>query len=164
MALQKREKNLLILCGVVAVGAIVYQFVIYPAQQQKEAPPVAGSPIRQVTNMSRPGGAVQARTTTQAALPGEARRFDSWGRDPFSLRPVARTASSGASESETPKVRAPELKGIFYRGEKGYALIDDVVLAEGEQEDGLRLQRIQGQEVLCYKNNRQFRLYWRQSP
>ena len=164
MALQKREKNLLIVCGIVAVGAMVYQFVIYPAQQKKEAPPAAGSPIRQVTNMSRPGGAVQVQSTAQAALPSEARRFESWGRDPFSLKPVAKTASAGAPEAETPKVRAPELKGIFFRGEKGYALIDDVVLAEGEQEDGLRVQSIRGQEVLCYKNNRQFRLYWRQSP
>lgn len=164
MALQKREKNLLILCGVVAVGAVIYQFVIYPAQQKKEAPP-ASSPIRQVTNMAQPGGAVQVKTAqAQAALSSDAHRYADWGRDPFTLRPVVQSAGGSAPAGEAPKVRAPELKGIFYKGQKGYALIDDVVLAEGEQESGLRVQSIRGQEVLCYKNNRQFRLYWRQSP
>jgi len=159
MALQKREKNLLIACGVVAAGAAIYQFVIFPAQQEKDA--AVTSPVKRVTNMIKPG----SRTVkTVAAMPAEALQFESWGEDPFSLNRNQKSKETGRRRVEAKPVHVtpPELKGIFWKGQKAYALIDDTILAEGERSDGLHVQSIRGQEVLCYKKQRQFRLHWRQ--
>lgn len=159
MALQKREKNLLIVCGVVAIGAVLYQFVISPAQQDNKSP--LPSPVKRIAKMVQPGN-IDVKTV--AGAPADAVQFASWGEDPFSLnrKSAAQTQRRRVVPKPVVKVQAPELKGIFWRGQKAYALIDDTILAEGEQEDDLRVQVIKGQEVLCYKKQRQFRLHWRQ--
>ncbi|MCK5145883.1 hypothetical protein KAR48_03955 [bacterium] len=160
MALQKREKNLLGLMGLVAIAAIVYQFIIAPGADDSDN--ITKNPFTQIIKMSEP----EQKITQVAALPEDAIRYKDWGRDPFSFYTADRksTATGTASRRSSSKASQPELKGIFWSGTKAYALIDDAILTEGESEDGIRIQSIIGQEVTCYKNNKQYRLHWRRSP
>lgn len=162
MALSKKEKNLLIICGVVAAGAGIYQFVIYPAQQ-KDAQPSAPAAKPAVA-----AAAVQTAQTQPAAkaLPAEAKLYESWGRDPFMPgssrgRSASGSGSSGQAVQSRPKL---VLKGIFWKRGVPHALINDHVLAVGEAEDGIRVTRISGSEVVCTHGNRTLTLYWSDMP
>jgi type II secretory pathway component PulC len=55
------------------------------------------------------------------------------------------------------------LKGIFWEAGKAYVLIDDYVLSEGEEEGGIKVEKIEGKNVICRKGGRQFTLQWRET-
>jgi hypothetical protein len=61
-------------------------------------------------------------------------------------------------------VKKHKLKGLFWKEGKAFALIDDMVIGEGEEDGGVRVERIEGTEVLCRRGSRSFTLHWSESP
>ena len=77
---------------------------------------------------------------------------------------VGGTYGSITGQSGGKQKGGPKLQGFLWKKGKAYVLIDDAVLSEGEEKDGLRVERIREKEVLCSKGGRTFTLYWRESP
>ncbi len=158
MALAKKEKRLLIICGIVAVGAGIYQFVIYPAQQAKKNPLAESKAAAQVQQAA--AGVTGEITQKEPVMPTQATIFANWGRDPFvagSRAGESASSSGGGSSSASKKL---VLKGIFWKQGIPHALINDFVLAEGETQDGILVKKITGTEVICQRNNRKITLHW----
>ena len=155
MALKKSEKRLLGLLGVVIVIFLVDRFVI--GSGDDEAPVEAtGARIAQASRL------VQAAVTKKEtpATANQNAYYASWGRNPFS---VSRSAAASAAASEQ-RGSSPKLNGIFWKQGKAFVLINDSVLGEGEENKGIRIERIEGTEVLCRQGGRSFTLHWRESP
>lgn len=154
MALKKSEKRLLGLLGVVALVFLVDRFLLSPGKEEPAPSQPAAARIQAADALL----ADAAQKTTSAPV---ARQYVSWGRDPFSTaRSEGRTASPARGESAVQH----ELKGLFWKEGKAFALIDDMVLGEGEEDQGIRVDRIEGTEVLCRRGSRSFTLHWRESP
>lgn len=77
--------------------------------------------------------------------------YDSWGRDPFST-PELEKRKAGASSLN--------LKGMFWMDGKPYVLINDVVLSEGEEKKGIKVNRIDGKKVYCTRGGQSITLQW----
>jgi len=159
MALAKRERILLIVCGVVVVIAVIYQFVIYPASKKKDAAtetakpktqtgqPAATQPQTQTTSAA----ASVPSTVPQVVIP--VKEYKDWGRDPFSY--------SKSLNSAPPKPRPMpkhKLKGMLTKQGKTYVVIDDMVLSEGDEQNGLKVERIDESSVVCRERGRTFTL------
>ncbi len=175
MALKKSEKKMLIFLGVVVIGAVIYQFVIFPGQQKKEqAEAVQRQPAANRT--------AQVRTPAQAPQPQASPVSDipitipeQWGDDPFRVEatlrrrpveseqvmrtaPASRQPGAAAAAPVQPEMKPPVLQGVYQADGKARALIDNVLLSEGEQKEGITLVSIGDNEVICRKNNRTFTL------
>jgi hypothetical protein len=178
MALKKSEKKMLIFLGVVVVGAGIYQFVIFPGQQKKEQAEVMQQ--RQAAARTEPVRSqpqlVQRAAAPEIDLPVQIP--EDWGKDPFRVeetrrtRPVEtsqirrqpETAVSRPSPAEPRpqiEIKPPALQGIFHTNAKTLALIDGMLLSEGEEKEGIALIEIRENEVICRKNNRIFTLHRR---
>jgi type II secretory pathway component PulC len=82
----------------------------------------------------------------------------SWGRDPFTI------VKPPPPPKKIPPLKVDVvLKGIFWEAGKAYVLIDDYVLAEGEEGGGIKVEKIEGKNVICRKGGRQFTLHWRET-
>jgi len=87
-------------------------------------------------------------------------RFDSWGRDPF--RDMYR--KSAAVVQEENYVKNLQVKGIIYRNNRPYVLINDLILTEGQEKEGLYIERITQNQVLCRKGGKVLTLTWKEEP
>ena len=158
MALKKSEKRLLGLLGVVAVVFLVDRFILSSGGDEPQAtdtkPKVAA--VNQLLK-SKATKAVPAKKASLSVV------YTTWGRNPFSAPRSASTSSTAGSQS-TQQAEKPELKGIFWKKGKAYVLIDDAVLGEGEENKGVRVEKIEETEVLCRRGGRSFTLYLRESP
>ena len=149
MQLKKSEKRMLIVLGVVVAVAVPFQLLT-----GRKKPAVVQKTREQISEtVSRVGlGPVPSRT---AGRPLAAERFDSWGRDPFA-----------SPEIEREKIAAQRaaarlvLKGIFWTDGKPFAMINDVVLSEGEEKKGIRVERIEGRKVVCRRGGQTANLQW----
>ena len=146
MALKKSEKRLLGLLGVVAVVFLVDRFVLHAKGEA-----VAESENSLIVNAA-------ARIFSESKPQIHQRSYQNWGRDPFS------TAASGDGASGSYASSKPVLKGILWNQGKAYVMINGFVLGEGEEYKGLRVDKINGSEVLCSRGNRSYTLHWRESP
>ncbi|MBN2414448.1 hypothetical protein JXO52_01330 [bacterium] len=158
MALKKSEKRMLVFLGIVVVGAAVYQFVIYPASQEKPPEKPAGQTAQQG---AQPGAPALNQTAAVPATGPVERKYREWKRDPFYARPVAVAASRGGGTKSAPKapvVKTPVLSGILRNADGARAIIDNTVLAVGETKNGIHLVEIDGSTVICTKGNRTFTL------
>jgi hypothetical protein len=166
VALKKGEKRLFVVLGVFIVIFLVDQFILSSDKSEKAAPSVklkdkGTQMVKSVLEASPDAGAAVASLGT---LPDK-KHFDDWGRDPFTgskPQSVARTGSR--SEKKKVEVKKPELQGFFWKQGKAYVLVDKIILTEGEEKEGLRIDKIQDKEVLCSKGGHTFTLYWRESP
>jgi hypothetical protein len=160
MALVKREKILLGVCGVVVVGAMLYQFVIYPASQEKTSPKPENSKPQTVsipatnTQLAAPPSPVQNTVTPL-------KQYDSWGRDPFTY---SKTLNAAPSTSVSVRKEKHKLRGILWKQGKAFVVIDDKVLAEGEEENGLKVERINKTAAVCREGGRTFTLELTEKP
>ena len=152
MQLKKNEKRMLIVLGVVVAIAIPFQLLT-----GRKKPAVVQKTKEQITaTVNRVGIAVAS--SKAAGRPVAAEWFDTWGRDPFS-----------SPEIEREKIAAQRaaarlvLKGIFWTDGKPFAMINDVVLAEGQEKKGIRVDRIEGRKVICRRGGQLYTLQWSQS-
>jgi hypothetical protein len=165
VALKKNEKRLLMILGVAVLGFFIDRFVISSkgkdvSPQETESDKEA---IRVVDN-TQLINSVNRGSASAAAVKLQVKRFDTWGRDPFEISKLTSKVGYSSTSKRKGKVSKPVLKGIFWKKGKPYVLIDDNVLSEGEEKGGIRVKRIQGTEVLCYRGSQSFTLHWRESP
>lgn len=161
MNISKREKIMVIAAGGVFVIALVYQFVLYPGTQKKSKP--SRKPTAQRQTQQTPAGATAKspqQSKTEKSASANIQNYDSWGRDPFSVKMIR--SGSSWSDAETAKKRKPShtLKAIFWKQGKPYVLIDDdIILAEGENKSGITILRIENDRVVYRQGGRSYSLY-----
>ncbi len=153
MALKKSEKRLLIILGVAVFGFLFDRFVLSGGDKNDAAANVVQS-VDQNPNMIL-AGVVSPDPVAASDEDSQSSQFETWGRDPFSL-----TSSGDNSNTES----RPVLKGIFWNQDQPYVLINNLVLGEGEEAEGVRVEEIREEEVLCYRGGQSFILHWRESP
>jgi hypothetical protein len=83
----------------------------------------------------------------------------SWGlRDPFSKPEFEnQPGKAGAGDAIT-------VKGVVWMGGKPYVLINDMILTQGEEKNGYRVERIEGRKVFIRKRGKMMTLLWSKSP
>ncbi len=167
MALKKSEKRLLIILGVVVIGFLIYQFVLSGGKEnnviQQNVQNVAPTQVKSNTLLA----GVVSPNPVEANIELPMEYFESWGRDPFFLidnKPVPATSSNNGSVTTKESKPKPVLKGIFWKSNKPYVLLDDLILSEGEEAEGIKVEKVNGSEVLCSQGSQSFTLYWRESP
>jgi hypothetical protein len=154
MALKKSEKRLLVVLGI-AVGIFILDRFVLGSSDKEEAPPA----VPPAAEPDVAGTATQpASVQPVVRLPEVKEVFKDWGRDPF----VLGTSGYGTYGKSGPA--KPKLKGFLTRNGRSFVLIDHVILTEGEEQDGIRVEKINGMEVLCRKGSRSYTLSWRESP
>ena len=181
MALKKSEKRLLGLLGVVLLIFLLDRFVLGGDKKAKTAAAPKGA-VKSAVNASGVKAAVPKK-----AVEGNMARvvFKGWKKDPFAYsyanelkkkntrgRPgvinrspqqnqqVQKTQQTAAKKEEK---KGPVLNGILWKDGRGFALIDGIIMEEGEEREGLEVIKIRGSKVICRKGNRTFTLEWRES-
>ena len=162
MALKKSEKRLLIILGLALVAFMVDRLVLGKSDDKTLAQ--SEQPVRTVAPMP---SAMAAGSTVQIASLAGKKQFETWSRDPFNDSPAAYTTgvrkrAGGSGKSGKPK-KQPELKGLFWKAGDAYVMVNDDILKEGEEKEGLKIERVEGKAVFCRKGNRSFTLYWSES-
>ncbi len=155
MALKKSEKRLLIILGVAVFGFLFDRFILSGGDEND-----AAANIIQNGNQNQNillAGVVSPDPVAASKEDPQSKQLETWGRDPFSL------INSG-NNSNTEGQSRPLLKGIFWNQDKPYVLINDLILSEGEEAEGVRIKEIREEEVLCYQGSQLFTLHWRESP
>jgi hypothetical protein len=159
MALQKREKTMLMFLGGVVVVAVLFQVLTGgKSKAGKEAALIAKKTAGQIT------GAVAglAKPESVGKRPADAAntQYSAWSaRDPFS-RPEFEIQRGKAGQGGSPLT----VKGIVWMRGSPYVLINDVILTVGEEKKGIRVDRIEGRKVFCRKGGKMFTLLWSESP
>lgn len=157
MALQKREKNMLMYGGGAAALLLALNFLgVFGGKEKvqdkaKAAQKTAGKVVQSAVEALKSDAPKAVQADTSAGR--------TWGsRDPFS-RPefdfTGRKASASAPVS---------VKGIVWMSGRPYVLINDVVLAVGEEKNGIRVDKIEGNKVFCRKGGKMYTLQWSESP
>jgi hypothetical protein len=158
MALQKREKTMLMVLGVVVVVFVLY--MVLSGGKSKQATSVqaivqktAGQLGVESAVSRKPASALKYADREDSLL------FNTWGkRDPFSKPQVVLQAEAAAATS--PVV----VKGIIWMKGKPYVLINDVILTAGEEKKGIRIDKIEGNKVFCRRGGNSYTLQWSKSP
>jgi len=164
VALKKSEKRLLIILGIAVVSFLFNRFVLSKGQENN----VIQQNVQNITQTQVKSNTLLADVVSpnpvgaNIELPME--YFESWGRDPFFLNDTRLVASGSSPVSKKESKPKPVLKGIFWKANKPYVLLDDHILSEGEEVEGTRVEKINGSEVLCSQGSQSFTLYWRESP
>jgi hypothetical protein len=158
VALKKSEKRLLGLLGVVVIVFLFNQFVLSAGKNKKDG----GVENQSNTRTAALLNAGTAGESSVASAELGAMRFDSWGGDPFTHSASLNEGSSSSGDKNT-KQSKHVLKGIIWKNGKAYVLVGDQILGEGEEHGGLRIERVDGTEVLCRQGGRSFTLHWRES-
>jgi hypothetical protein len=158
MALQKREKTMLMVLGGVAVIAAVY-LVLTSGKSEK------AKSVQAIVHKTAGQLGVETAVSKKPA-PGfnnlskeDSLLLNGWGkRDPFSKPEVVLRAEAAAASP--PLV----VKGIIWMNGKPYVLINDVILTAGEEKKGIRIDKIEGSKVFCRKGGTSYTLLWSKSP
>ena len=161
MALKKSEKRMLGLLGIVVIVFLINQFVLGSGDKKPEAD--AGSSVSKIvnndlSNLGTSGNSSPSNSNTQKKY------FESWGRDPFSTATSSSAVQVSSKPSRKDKKPKPILKGIIRKKGKAYVLINGLILGEGEERGGLKIEKIDGMEVLCSQGSQTYTLHWRESP
>jgi len=164
VALKKSEKRLLYVLVVVVAVFLIDRFVLSAGEEEPSDVTQVKAQTPKTSNIGvSPTSIVSGNNVITAAVQ-KAKQFDTWGRDPFTIvKPKTRVAVSPVRKQKKTK-QLPTLKGIFWKRGKAFVLLDDMVLTEGEEMSGLKIEKIEGMEVLCSQDNQSFTLYWRESP
>lgn len=162
MALKKSEKRMLIILGIVALGFLIDRVFLTDGEKEKKVKDspkksaaqkindmVLNKQVNNTDNIKKPVKILSSKM-----------QFDNWGRDPFSK--LQNRKKDKIIDTAKTKIVYPKrvLKGFFTRGNKLYVLIDKLVLAEGEEKEGLKVLKIENNVVYCRELNRTFTLYW----
>jgi hypothetical protein len=139
---------------------MLYQFVIYPASQKKTSPDPE-KPKPQTVSVSAPNTQLAAAPSPVQNAVTPVKQYDSWGRDPFTY---SKTLNAAPSTSVSVRKEKRKLRGILWKQGKVFVVIDDIVLAEGEEEKGLKVERIDGTAAVCREGGRTFTLKLTEEP
>lgn len=157
MALQKREKNMLMYGGGAAALLLALNFLgVFGGKEKvqdnaKTAQKTAGKVVQSAVEALKGDAPKSVQPDTSAGR--------AWGvRDPFSKPQFDFT---GRKTVEAAPIR---IKGIVRMSGKPYVLINDVVLAVGEEKNGIRVDKIEGNKVFCRKGGKMYTLQWSESP
>ncbi len=157
MALQKREKNMLMFGGGAAALLLALNFSgVFGGKEKvqdkaKTAQKTAGKAVHSAVEAMKNDAPKAVQLDTSAGR--------TWGaRDPFSKPEFDFT---GRKTVEAAPIR---VKGIVWMSGKPYVLINDVVLAVGEEKNGIRVDKIEGNKVFCRKGGKMYTLQWSESP
>ncbi len=158
MALKKSEKRmLLILAGVVVVAGI-FKLIDKPKNVKPVQAVRQNNQNQNLGQLNLPQSQVQSADMRSGKTNVELKNYGSWGRDPFTI------VKPPPPPKKIPPLKVDVvLKGIFWEAGKAYVLIDDYVLAEGEEGGGIKVEKIEGKNVICRKGGRQFTLHWRET-
>jgi hypothetical protein len=158
--MKKSEKRLLIVMGLAVVIFLVDRFVL----GKKKDGDIKNSNLKTTASTVKPLSVLKSGKGSQSlnlAGKNKTKYFTDWGRDPFQIS-VKPPTQIRTGEVQKVRIRKPKLKGIFWKQGKGYVLLDDLILAEGEEKRGIRVVSIGIKEVLCRKAGNLFTLYWRE--
>lgn len=161
MALKKSEKRLLVILGVAVLIFFFDRFVL--SKGDKESKEIKKSPLKKVASAVI-SNTESSGTTSRLSSRTQLKHFEEWGKDPFSINRFKSASEMSSSSGQKAAKSSVKLKGIFWKEGKSFVLINDFVLGEGEENKGLKVEKINGTEVLCSRGNRTFKLYWRESP
>jgi hypothetical protein len=141
--LKKSEKTMLILLGGVIAVAIPY-FILSGKKKPKVIAQTRDKISQTIAQVVEKKGS--SDKANMAAV-----QYGDWGRDPFST-----------PELESQKAAASRLvlKGIFISDGQPFALINDVILAAGQEKKGIKVERIEGKKVVCRRGGQQVTLQW----
>jgi hypothetical protein len=158
MALQKREKNMLLVLGVIAVAAVLFQVLSGgKSKTGLEVTQIVKETAGKITGLV--AGSSPKGTSTPLPADTAGGRNDAWGsRDPFS-KPEFDIQPGKAAAGD-----AITVKGIVWMGGKPYVLINDMILTLGEEKNGYRVERIEGRKVFIRKRGKMMTLLWSKSP
>jgi len=152
MALKKSEKTLLAVLGAVVIIGGVYLAI--DSGKNTEADAKKKSPVVAKTQNIL----TQIKSEiTQESEPSKKEHFDTWGRDPFKDQ-------YRRSREEEENIGNLVVKGIIRKGNQYHVMINDIILAEGEEKDGLYIERIEENQVFCKKGGKWFTLTWKEEP
>ena len=148
--LQKREKIMLGATGGVLVAFLLYQFVF-----TKTDDPAPQAARKKATLKSLPvvvrkfaKGKVAGKTATRNAS-FASMELNTWGRDPF--HEAYRLAVFDTSQMDSS--RQLVLKGIIWKGNSAFVLINDAILRKGENLADLKILDIKKDRVICKQGN-----------
>lgn len=151
MALKKSEKRLLMILGVAIVIFVFDKFIL--GGDEKPPPPPKKMQDAQTGRSAASSSQTPVRRSAFANI--QAVQYENWGRDPF--MPVVNEKVQENSVRRSLE-RNHKLRGILWNEGRAYALIDDLVLSEGESKEGILLRRISGNAAYCSKGGRMFTL------
>lgn len=155
MTLKKSEKRLLGLMGIVVVFFLVDRFVLNSGDEEPE--PISKPRTAAAAAFKKLAG---GSSGSAKVIETDKQNFASWGRDPF----ASSVSTVSASRAKSAKRSMPKLEGMFWKQGRAFVLINDIVLSEGEEDKGIRVEKINGTEVLCTQGGRTYTLHWRESP
>ncbi|MFH1942779.1 MAG: hypothetical protein ABIL68_11830 [bacterium] len=159
MALKKSEKRLLGLLGVVVIVFLFNQFVLSAGKNKTDGGVENQSNTRTTALLNT--GATGESSVANAEF--RTMRFDSWGGDPFTHSALSPEGPASSTGNKNTKQSNHVLKGIIWKKGKAFVLVGDQILGEGEEHGGLRIESVDGTEVLCRQGGRSFTLHWRES-
>jgi len=154
MALKKNEKRLLPILGI-AVVVLAMNFMGLLGGKKK--PQTVQRTVKSATSAVKTAAAdaAQAIEGTSAKPAVSKQHFSTWGRDPFTS--ILYEKATSAQRSRT---AAPRLKGILWRGNKPFCLINDEIYELGVEKKGIIIEAVEGKKVTGRKGGQPFTLYW----
>ena len=152
MALKKNEKTLLAVAGGILVVYAVYTF-IGSGGKKGALPPTPKNVVASLQGTIKEAASSAGITQKEEQI--AKMRFDSWERDPFKDY----YANNPVEEEAENKL---QVKGFIQRGRHTYVLINDMILTEGEEKEGLFIERIDDNQVFCKKGGKWFTLTWKE--
>ena len=161
MALKKSEKKLLVILAIVVVAAVI-NFMLEGSAKKKKIAQQTEKHLQQSQVVSGTSNLPET-TAPKKELDVSYKTFDNWGKDPFA--PIVTSKSRlGSKKKSAQSLKAKhEIKGFFWKNGKAYVLIDDFVFGEGDENNGLSVEKIEGMTVRCQEMNQSFTLNWRES-
>ncbi len=163
MKLKKSEKRMLIILGVVVAAVIIFQFVTGGKEETDTTVTTTQPPGTQ--NVVSSPSVDQIKSQQQPDKKPKAKKiYNTWGDNPFSVssQPKKKTSVSTVVRAESKSEDLPKHKflGVFETATRKYALIDDLVIAEGDAKEGIEVVKIEKNRVTCRKKGKTFTLYW----
>jgi hypothetical protein len=152
MALKKNEKTLLAVLGGVVAVYLIWTFIGSGGKKGVQ-PPTPQNVVASIHGTLKEAANTAGITQPEEQVPKM--QFDTWGRDPFRDY----YAKNPEEEEEENKL---QVKGFIQRGSQTYVLINDLVLTEGEEKEGLFIERIDSNQVFCKKGGKWFTLTWKE--
>lgn len=152
--LQKREKIMVGVAGGVLVAFLLYQFVF----TKSEEPPAQARKVPS-PNQSAAPAAVSVKSGKSDGEPHKASfaamQIEGWGSDPF--HEAYRLAVFDTAITDT-SVQL-DLKGIIWKGNQAFVLINDSILKKGDKLGDVKILDIKRERVICQKGKNTVTLF-----
>jgi hypothetical protein len=161
MALKKNEKRLLLILGI-AVLVFLFDRLVLSRKGAKPAPEAR----QQITGIVPAASAENLRSPALTGPGNGNKPYETWGHDPFiDSRASGGSKSSVAGAAKTSASKPlPELRGLLWKDGQAYVMLNDEIIKEGEEKQGLRIDKVEGKVVYGRRGNRSFTLYWSELP